>query len=128
MSRLAKDNAIKAIHDNVLEDEATGDEVISEQITITPVYTQNAPNGKSLDLCKQYKRKIEYCNREIMRIHNKLLNKKDQGSADRGNIYIDFQAGMFEALKLNFLNCIANDFNILPVSPIKVELYDEAEE
>ena len=109
MSRLAKDNALKAIH-NCREDEENLDSMSNEPILLRPIYTQNALEGQTLDLGKQYKRKIDFCNRELIRIHNKSLNRKDQGSADRGNIYIDFQAGMFEAMKLNFLKCIANDF------------------
>ena len=63
-----------------------------------------------------------------MRVHDRSMNKKDQGSVDRGIIYIDFQAGMFEALKLNFLQCIADDYGIIPFAPPKIELFDQAEE
>ena len=126
MTRIAKDNAIKAIHNNINLEKCELES--NDQVPFTPIYTQNASQGLTLDLGKQYKRRIDFCNRELIRIHNPAQNEKDQGSVDRGIVYIDFQAGMFEALKLNFLNCIANDFNILPVSPIKVELYDEAEE
>ena len=82
----------------------------------------------TLDLFKQYKRKVDFCNRDLFRIHNKSLNKKDQGSGDRGIVYIDFQAGMFEALKINFLKCVANDFNILLTAQPKIELFGQAEE
>ena len=127
MSRLAKDNALKAIQNN-LDDIETLETIPIEQVNVTPIYTQNAQNGLTLDLCKQYKRKVEFCNRELFRIHNRTINKKDQGSLDRGIVYIDFQAGLFEALKVNFLKCVASDFNILLTCPPKVELFGQAEE
>ena len=57
-----------------------------------------------------------------------LGNKKDQGSEDGGLVYVDFQAGMFEALKLNFLKLDVNDFEVVPIAQPKVELYDQTEE
>ena len=63
-----------------------------------------------------------------MRIHDRSANKKDQGSANRGIIYVDFQAGMFEALKVNFMKVIKNEFDIRPVDTPKVEMYGDAEE
>ena len=116
MSRIAKDNALKAIIHTNKEHEEEIECTSGEPIQIKAVYSQNAVEGQTLDLGKQYKRKIDYCNRELICIHDKSLNKKDQGSADRGNIYIDFQAGMFEAMKLNFLKGIADEFDIHPQS------------
>ena len=134
-SRIAKSNALKAIQ-NTIESGDTESVIveIDEEVTLeetqlsVPVVTQNAPEGMSLDLCKQYKRKVEFCNRELITIHDKSVNKKDQGSANRGNIYVDLQAGMFEALKVNFMKLVKREFEIIPIASPKIELYGEAEE
>ena len=38
-------------------------------------FSQNAPNGYSLDLFKQYKRKIEFCDRDLIRVHDKAIKQ-----------------------------------------------------
>lgn len=93
-TRLAKNNALKAIQ-NSIESESTENVLVetyedeAEVVTVeetnilVPTVTQNAPEGLNLDLCKQFSRKIEYCNRELMRIHDRSANKKDQGSANK---------------------------------------------
>ena len=48
----------------------------NERSYTIPMVSQNAPHGYTLDLFKQYKRQVEYCDREIMRIHDKNINKK----------------------------------------------------
>ena len=77
MARAAKNNALKAIQYNIEEDseleleEASENDIIHSTTNKTnnftiPVKTQNAPIGQTLDLVKQYSRKIEYCNRELV--------------------------------------------------------------
>ena len=56
-----------------------------------------------------------------MRIHDKSLNKKENGSEDKGLIYIDFKAGMFEALKVNLMKCLQTDFDRKMIADPKVE-------
>ena len=34
--------------------------IVNDDIYIAPVYTQNAPDGITLDLGKQYKRKVDF--------------------------------------------------------------------
>ena len=126
--RAAKSNALKAIHSSIEEVVEEIDNEPETCLNFQPTVTQNAPDGMSLDLNKQYKRKVECCDREVIRIHNKALNKKDQGSADGGLVYVDFQAGLFEALRLNFFQCIEKDYGIVPVAQPKIELYGNAEE
>ena len=63
-----------------------------------------------------------------MRIHDKSLIKKDKGSEDKGLIYIDFKAGMFEALKVNIMICLQTDFDTKIKFDPKVEYYRGAEE
>ena len=90
MTRIAKSNALKAIHNNTIEenqiedissDKALTDNAAPPPRTLVPVITQNAPEGMTLDLGKQFKRKIEYCDRELMRIHNKDTNKNTKDLA-----------------------------------------------
>ena len=87
--RAAKNNALKAIQNTIEDNDIDNDVnvVRDTQKTVNskpvneftiPFTSQNAPEGLTLDLSKQYKRKIEFCNRELMRIHNKATNKKDQ--------------------------------------------------
>ena len=129
-SRQAKNNALKAIKtssDDHEEDVELIDSEQSDENSYTvPIYTQNAPNGLTLDLFKQYKRKVEFCDRDLMRIHDKTLNKKDKGSLDRGLIYVDFSAGMFEALKQNFLNCLKSTYDVCLIADPKIEFYGQA--
>ena len=61
-----------------------------------------------------------------MRIHDKNINKKDKGSTDKGLIYVDFRAGMFEALKINFLKCLEKNHPTILINDPKMEYYDEA--
>ena len=127
-ARLAKNNALKAIHNTVELEELVADNPETVEDFTSPIVTQNAPEGMTLDLGKQYKRRVDFCDRALMRIHDPSLHVDDQGSADRGLVYVDFQAGMFEAMKINFLKCISSDFGIVPIAKPKVELYDQAEE
>ena len=91
-----------------------------------PSTSQNAPQGASLDLCKQYKRRADYCDRDLIRIHDKSKNKKDGGSEDKGLIYIDFNAAIFEALKVNLLKCLEKDYNTILTQNPKLEFYGDA--
>ena len=126
--RAAKDIAMKALCDNLGDAENLNivNNVNTENTeTNVPTYTQNAPTGLTLDLVKQYSRRIEFCDREMIRIHDKSINKKDQGSEDRGLIYVDFKAGIFEALKVNFVACLKN-YNTNLIAEPKIEMYGEA--
>ena len=91
-----------------------------------PSTSQNAPKGSTLDLCKQYKRRADFCDRELIRIHDKSKNRKDGGSEDRGLVYIDFNAGIFETLKINLLKCLDIEYNTILTSDPKLEFYGEA--
>ena len=71
-------------------------------------------NSKEFELnhFKQYKKRIECCNREVVRIHDKKLKPKDRGSKDNGLIYIAFIAGMFEAIKKNMMKILKTSYGI----------------
>ena len=104
-SRIAKNNAMKALQNSVEnEDEVSMDENcvnkysnIVENVAILdipnvekpftiPRVTQNVPMGQTLNFIKQLKRKAEFCDRELIRIHNRAVNKKDNGSQNKGLI------------------------------------------
>ena len=134
LQRVAKDNAKKALRDNqdsmIVEDSPVENLNNDKNIHINsethiPIITQNAPRGFALDLVKQYSRRADYCDRQLIKIHDRSQNKKDQGSEDKGLIYIDFKAGMFEALKVNFVRCLEN-YNTKLISEPKIEMYGEA--
>ena len=146
--RAAKSNAMKAIQSSqayddeehlMVEEEDSNVDIPVHIVDVidnpdkgktftVPVVSQNAPNGFSLDMFKQYKRRVDFCNRDVVRIHYKSLNKKDHGSGDKGLIYVDFQAGMFEAVKVNLMKCLKRDFDIKLIDDPKVEYYGGAEE
>ena len=82
-ARAAKNNALKAIKsNNCSEHEYDEDvEVIDredENSYTVPITSQNAPEGFTLDLFKQYKRQVEFCDRDMIRIHDKVINKNDK--------------------------------------------------
>ena len=84
MTRTAKINALKAVHNAIEDDqieEFNSDNALINSAaqpthTLVPIVTQNAPEGMTLDIGKQFKRKIEFCDRALIRIHNKDANKR----------------------------------------------------
>ena len=108
-------------------EDSVNENVIVDAISYSmPSTSQNAPHGGSLDLCKQYKRRADYCDRDLIRIHDKSKNKKDGGSEDKGLIYIDFNAAIFEALKINLLKCLEQDYDTILTLDPKMEFYGDA--
>ena len=99
---------------------------VVEDPAATLIVTQNA---KEFDLnhFKQFKKRVECCNRNTMRIHNKNTKSKDHGSADRGLVYIEFNAGMFEAIKKNMMRILRDTYKVI-MTKAKIEFYGEAEE
>ena len=133
-ARIAKNNALKALQsnkdDSISSEEGESADIINTTNTNSRFNvartSQNAPEGFSLDLFKQYKRRIDFCDRDLIKIHDKSSNKKDQGSEDKGLVYVDFQAGMFEAIKVNFIKCLESDFKTKLIAEPKLEYYGEA--
>ena len=65
-----------------------------------------------LNLEKQYDRNVEYCDRVEMRCHDPKRKKTDRGSVKDDRLrYMEFQAGLFVALKANMIR-ILKDLNI----------------
>ena len=126
--RIAKDNAMKALrdnHENFPAENVNSENNVNKNNETSANFTQNAPPGRALDLVKQYKRRVDFCDRQMIRIHDKNINKKDQGSEDKGLIYIDFKAGMFEALKVNFVKCVEK-YNTKLIAEPRIEMFGEA--
>ena len=111
----------------VMTTEATDEVEIIEDPNAVPIITQNA---KEFDLnhFKQYTKRIEYTNREMFKIHDKNLRPKDQGSKDKGLVYVSFNSGMFEAIKKNMMWILITTFGASLVKQPKVEYYGKAEE
>ena len=120
------DSTVASAVSPLLVAEINNDKSGDKYIYSMPSTSQNAPKGMTLDLCKQYKRRAEFCDRESIRIHDKSKNKKDGGSEDKGLIYIDFNAAVFEALKLNLLKCLETEYDTILTSDPKLEFYGEA--
>ena len=99
----------------------------SEDPNARPILSQNA---KEFDLnhFKQYTKRIEFANRDTFKIHDKNLRPKDQGSKDKGLVYVSFNAGMFEAIKKNVMRILKNTFGATITKQPKIEYYGAAEE
>ena len=101
-----------------------GDKIKSTNII--PIVTQNSKKY-DLNYFKQFSKRVEHCERDLFRIHDPVKNKKDHGSKDHGLVYIEFNAGLFQAMKSNMMK-IAKDYNINIISDPKIEFYGNAEE
>ena len=62
-----------------------------------------------LNLDRQYGRSIGYCERTEVRIHDPKMNKDDHGSVKDDRLkYVEFQAGLFVAMKKNMIKVLKN--------------------
>ena len=93
---------------------------------IVPIVTQKS-RKYDLNYFKQFSRRLEHCERDPYRIHDPIKNKNDHGSKDHGLVYVEFNAGLFQAMKTNMMK-IAKDYNITLAADPKIELYGNAEE
>ena len=78
--------------------------LLQEDATRNPT-VQNKGKDMELNFKKQYKRKLEFCDRESFNIHDKENNVNDKnvkGSANKSCVYMDLNAGIFEAAKNEF--------------------------
>ena len=91
----------------------------------------NKAKDSSLNLAAQYARKVAHCQRrELFRIHD-FSRRGDKGARDKSNVYIEFQGGLFEAIKQNFVNILKDKFDtVLGKKAPQVETYgkEKAEE
>ena len=90
---------------------------------------QNIGMDSDLNLSKQYKRLIDSCERDIFKIHEKepgCTNKNIKGtSIDKRMLYVEFNAGMFEAIKKNFVRVLKEHFETTISEKPKVETFGE---
>ena len=70
---------------------------------IIPIVTQNS-KMYNLNYFKQFNKQLEYCERDLYRIHDPVKNRNDHGSKDHGLVYIEFNAGLFQAMKTNMMS------------------------
>ena len=121
--RPSRQAAIKASA-KLCETSSKEDEVIDLIDTITDdAISRNVPIivkksiSSNLNLPKQYQRKLECCEREPYKIHETEPGKKDKktkgSKVDKRLMYIDFNAGVFEGLKKNFVRVMKDDFGII---------------
>ena len=90
---------------------------------------QNKGMDSDLNFSKQYKRLIDSCERDIFKIHEKepgCTNKNIKGtSIDKRMLYVEFNAGMFEAIKKNFVRVLKEHFETTISEKPKVETFGE---
>ena len=113
-----KDKAKQKIAENMNDDDEI--EVISDvQKTRVPIVTRNGENS-DLNFVKQYKNILQYCNRDLYWIDNKKgSNNKEKLEI----ICVNFQTGMFEALKTNAVSILERELGAAITERPKVELY-----
>ena len=125
-SQITQSNATETTND-VVEVVDNSSVVNSEDPNAIPIISQNA---KEFDLnhFKQYTKRIEFTSRETYKIHDKNLRPKDQGSKNKGLVYVAFNAGMFEAIKKNVMRILKDTFGATIKKQQKIEYYGAAEE
>ena len=118
--------------DAVKEGEATSvtandtDELLLKVDDMRIPTVQNKAKDKELNFNKQYKRKLEFCDREFFVIHDKesnLNDKNGKGSPNKSCVYFDLNAGIFEAAKINLVKVLEETLNVTLVKKPKVETY-----
>ena len=103
------------------------DELLLTEDPFKVPIVQNKAKDSDLNFPKQYKRLIECSERELFNIHNKepgCTNNNIKGSSvDKRQVYVDFNAGMFEAVKKNFIRVLKEHFETQMNAKPKVETY-----
>ena len=61
---------------------------------------------------------------DMFKIHAKNLRPKDQGSKDKGLVYVAFNSGMFEAIKKNLMKFLIDANKVGLTKQPKIEYYD----
>jgi hypothetical protein len=102
------DNSAKNVTKKKNKNEVNGKPTNVDIITIV---TENS-RKYDLNYFKQFNRQLEYCDRDPFRIHDPLRKKSDHGSKDRGLVYVEFNAGLFQAMKSNMMKPAKEKYNI----------------
>ena len=87
---------------------------------------QNKAKGIELNFNKQYKKILEYCDRESYEIHEKEKNPDDKnvkGAQNKSCVYMDMNAGLLEASKKNLVRILEQNMNVTLAKKPKVETY-----
>ena len=105
-------DTIRLIDEN--EDDFTLEEASDEFIP----RVINKAKHTELNLEKQYKRRVNHCTgRKIFRIHD-FTKPGDHGEKDRSLVYVEFQGGMFEAIKQNMVRILKAKYQVVKTSLI----------
>ena len=82
-------------------------ELLLKEYNFKLPFVQNKAIDSDLNFPKQYKRLVDCCERDFYSIHYKEPGCTDKdikdSSVDKRQVYIDFNAGIFEAIKQNFI-------------------------
>ena len=102
----------------------------SEELLLQEDATRNPTvQNKGKDMELNFK-KLEFCDRESFNIHDKENNVNDKnvkGSANKSCVYMDLNAGIFEAAKMNLVRVLEKELHIYLVKKPKVETYGTSE-
>ena len=82
--------------------------------------------GKTCDLNmqRQYKRRVNHCTiRKLFRIHD-FTKQGDHGAQDRSLVYVEFQGGLFEALKQNMVKILKKNHSVRKQTILKLKLLE----
>ena len=133
MERQCKKRKIGETYSEIFTEEDSdtiNDDLLVEEVNLNIPTVQNKAEDNELNFAKQYKRLVDSCERSMYNIHEKepgCKNKDIKGSSvDKRQIYIDFNAGMFEAIKKNFVRILKEYFETQIISNPKVETYGQS--
>ena len=119
-TRGSKDKANQRIENMSESDDISSDESdIALKMNRNPIVTKNAESS-DLNFVKQYKNRLQYCNRGLFAIDTKRGSKNKEKME---YICIDFQTGLFEALKKNAIAILEKELSVAVTGRPKVELY-----
>ena len=105
------------------EDDFTLEERSDEFV---PIVFNKAKNSE-LNLNRQYKRRVNHCQgRKVFRIHD-FTKPGDHGSKDKSLVYVEFQGGMFEAMKKNLVAVLKKRHGVVKTNDPKVETFGKSE-
>ena len=114
---LKKDHAMSI---EIREDDITLEE--RSEVRKNPNVIHKGSNSE-LNFEKQYKRRVNHCTgRKPFRIHD-FSRPGDHGAVDKSLVYVEFQGGVFEALKINMVSILAKQHNISLCGNTQIETY-----
>ena len=118
--------------DNVTEVEFVEIEDVDKNMTKKKTKTSGKPKSTSivpiikqkskeydLNYFKQLTRRMEH----MIRIHDPTKNKNDHGSKDHGLVYLEFNAGLFQAMKSSMVKTRLISIVSKPIRMIRIDIH-----